>query len=381
MKVGLFVDEKKMCYNTLNYFMSKIEEVLRQHGIQTRLITKIDGEVIRQKFDALIGLNRPEPALQSSDGIFILNRLGIPFFNIIVDAPYYHSGSLKSHTETLHLICLDRGHAEYCKKYYMPFKSVETGYLLGPVGNRIPYEERTIDILFTGGRYDYNAIKEDMLSDKYLPELQDIFLYLTDAGINFPEKTTKELVLSYLHCDENQIEADVLDFIMSQIGVWSEYYLRGYYREKVIRLLVDAGLHVTIAGNGWDNIFPECPPNLTLLGEVDMLKTADLTANAKILLNVMPWFKDGLHDRIPTAMHNGAVCVTDSSSYIDEHFQDDENIVLYQLTELEKVSDKCKYLLEHPEKAREIAREGQRKAELEYNWEHFTSNYILKWLL
>ena len=380
MKIGLFTDEIKMCHNTLNFFISKIEEVLRQNGIQTKLITKIDGEVIQQQFDALIGLNRPEPALQSSDGVFLLDRLGIPFFNIIVDAPYYHSGSIKSHTERLHLICLDRGHVEYCKKYYIPCKSVEMGYLIGPIGNGIPYEERTIDILFTGGCYNYNAIKADFLSDKYSADMQDVFLYLIDAGINFPEKTTEELVLSFLQYGENQIEAEVLDFIMGQAGVWAEYYLRGYYREKVIRSLVDAGLHITIAGGDWDGVFPECPSNLTLLGNVDMRETADLTANAKILLNVMPWFKDGLHDRIPTAMHNGSVCVTDSSSYIDEHFQDDENIVLYRLDALEKLPDKCKYLLEHSEKARKIAESGQRKVELEYNWEHFISNYILKWL-
>lgn len=380
MKVGLFVDERKMCYNTLNFFILKIEEVLQQHGIQTKLISKIDIEVVQQQFDAFIGLNRPEPALRSGDGVFLLDRLKIPFFNVVVDPPYYHSGSLKAHAEGLHLIFPDRGHVKYCQRYYMPCKSVEMGYLLGPVGNIIPYGERTIDILFTGSRSNNDKIKADILSDNYSAELKDIFLYLIDAGIDTPEKTTEELVLSYLQCDRNQIEADVLDFIMSQIGVWSEYYLRNCYREEIIRLLVNAGLQVTVAGGGWDRVFPECPDNLTLLGAVDMVETADLTANAKILLNVMPWFKDGFHDRIPTAMYNGAVCVTDSSSYIDEHFQDGENIVLYRLDALDKLPDQCKYLLEHPEKARQIACEGQRKAELEYSWERFVSNNILKWL-
>lgn len=380
MKIGLFADEKNMCYNTLNFFISKIEEVLQRHGIQTKLITKIDSEVIHQQFDALIGLNRPEPALQSSDGRFLLDLLDIPFFNIVVDPPYYHAGSLKSHAKNLHLIFPDKGHVEYCKKYYMPCKSIEMGYLIGPIGNRIPYEERTIDILFTGGCSNYNNIKADLLSNKYSAEMQDVFLYLINSGINTPKKTTEELLLSYLHDNQIQIDADDFDFIMNYIGTWSEYYLRSYYREKIIRLLIDVGLHITIAGGGWDSIFPECPPNLTLLGSVDMIETADLTANAKILLNVMPWFKDGLHDRIPTAMHNGTVCVTDSSSYINEHFQDGENIVLYQLSALEDLPDKCKFLLEHPQKAQEIAQSGQRKAESEYNWEQFTTDYILKWL-
>ena len=378
MKIGLFADARKMCYNSLNFFVFKIEEVLQQYDIQTKIITKIDREIISQQFDALIGFNRPEPSLQSGDGRFLLDILNIPFFNVIVDPPYYHYKSLGSHAEGLHLIFMDKGHVEYCKKYYMPCKSVEMGYLLGPIGNRIPYEERTIDILFTGSDSNYNNIKKDILSDKYSADMQNIFLYLIDSGISNPEKTTEELVLSYLHADQNKIEVDVINYIMNHVGVWAEYYLRSYYREKIIRLLVDAGLHVTVAGTGWDSVFPEGLDNLTLLGEVDMEKTADLTANAKILLNVMPWFKDGLHDRIPTAMHNGAVCVTDSSSYIDEHFIDNENIVIYRLSELDSLPNKCQYLLDHPKKAGEIAKAGQRKAELEYTWEQFVNNYLLK---
>lgn len=380
MKIGLFVDAKKMCHNTLNFFVISVEKVLRQHGVQTELIAKISGDIIHQQFDAFIGFNRPEPALQSDDGRFLLDILNIPFFNVIVDPPYYHYRSLKSHAEELHLIFVDKGHVKYCEKYYMPCKSIEMGYLLGPIGNRISYEERTIDILFTGSCSNYDVIKADILSDKYPAEMQDVFLYLVDAGIKNPQKTTEELVLSYLYTSTNQIEVDVFNFIMNRIGTWAEFYLRGYYREKIIRLLVEAGLRITIAGTGWDRIFPECPANLTLLGEIDMLRTADLTANAKILLNVMPWFKDGLHDRIPTAMHNGAVCVTDSSSYIDEHFISNENIVIYRLAELDSLPNKCKYLLDHPKEAGKIAQAGQHKAELEYTWEHFVNNYILKWL-
>ncbi len=380
MKIGMLADERKMCYNTLNYFLAEIAKSLQQRGIEVQFITKIDLLAIQQRFDAFIGLNRPEPALQSSDGSFLLDRLGIPFFNLLVDAPYYHSGSLKSHAADLHLIFLDSGHVKYCQKYYMPCKSVEMGYLIGPAGTPIPYEDRALDLLFTGGCYDYTHIKEEFLSDQKPAEIRDIFSYLIDSGIHSPEYTTEALILSYLHSDQTPVNAEVLDFLMREAGVWAEYYLRGYYRERVVRSLAEAGLRMTIAGGGWGSVFPKCPPNLTLLGEVNMTETADLTANTKILLNVMPWFKDGLHDRILTAMYNGAICVTDPSSYIKTHFQADKNIVLYELNALEQVPNQCRYLLEHPDKARKIAQAGQQKAETEYNWDHFVDSYILKWL-
>ena len=40
--------------------------------------------------------------------------------------------------------------------------------------------------------------------------------------------------------------------------------------------------------------------------------------NSKISLNVMPWFKDGFHDRISSIMLAGAACLSDSSGYLDE---------------------------------------------------------------
>lgn len=373
MKIGLFVDTSLMCYNTLNYFILNIEKVLQRKGIQTNHITKLDQSVLMEQYDAMIGFNRQEPSVKSGDEKFLLDYFKCPFFNIMVDPPYYHHDSLKFHAGKLHLIFMDQGHVDYYKRYYSPCDSVEMGYLIGAIGDEIPYEKRKIDILFMGSCPDYSHIKEEYITE-------NIFLQLIERGRKQPEQTTEEALVACLQKDLKYISNDDFRLIMAVIGTWSEYYLRGYYREEIIRQLVNAGLNVTLAGNGWERIFPDRPANLTLLGEVDITQTAALTADAKILLNVMPWFKDGLHDRILTAMHNGAVCVTDSSSYIDEHFHDGENIVLYRLNELSKLPDICRYLLEHPAESKAIAEAGKRKAKLEYTWERFVMDYILKWL-
>ena len=144
---------------------------------------------------------------------------------------------------------------------------------------------------------------------------------------------------------------------------------------------MDAGIKVHVAGNGWENLYCSCPDNLILEGSVDFLKTADLASDARISLNVMPWFKDGLHDRILTTMLNGSVCVTDPSSCIKSNFEDGRNIVLYDLLHLKELPDKITWLLENPDKAKSIALEGQHKASNKYSWNNFVLEYILEPLL
>lgn len=69
---------------------------------------------------------------------------------------------------------------------------------------------------------------------------------------------------------------------------------------------------------------------------------------SRISVNVMPWFKDGAHDRIFNTMLNGAVCLTDSSLYLEEILKDEENVLLYNPSHMEVVPEKVGRLLEEP---------------------------------
>ena len=54
-------------------------------------------------------------------------------------------------------------------------------------------------------------------------------------------------------------------------------------------------------------------------------------ANAKISLNVMPWFKNAFQERIASAMLSKVVAVTDESKYITDHFDNNKNLLIYSL--------------------------------------------------
>ena len=91
-------------------------------------------------------------------------------------------------------------------------------------------------------------------------------------------------------------------------------------------------------------------------------------ADARISLNVMPWFKDGAHDRVFNAMANGSICVTDHSIYLDEVLTDTENAILYDLNHLELLPDKIKELLANPARQEEIAQKGFDLAIKNHTW-------------
>ena len=87
------------------------------------------------------------------------------------------------------------------------------------------------------------------------------------------------------------------------------------------------------------------------------------------MLNCMPWFKDGSHERIYNAMLNGAICVTDESKYLKEQFIHGQNIVFYELNDIPSLVENIKYLLSHSEVAEKIALKGYCIAHERDTWE------------
>lgn len=381
MKKVALLKNDEICYGSLIYFLVHIAETFQHFGVETVVVERIDNAFMEQKWDGVIGINIHTLSVRLDNGDFLFDYLDCPIFALIVDAPYFHDRLLKEHPRNMHLICLDEGHIDYAQEYYGPFKSVEMGYLLGEWQEPVPYEERAIDVLFTGTRSNIEEMRDAALSypEKWVGEL---FEFLVQEGKAHPNMLTELQVLRYFSEQGIQISREDCRFAMTSAGVHAEYYLRGYYRELILEELVNAGVPVTVVGNGWNDFAMKHAENLNfnLYQGVDFEETAKWMANAKIVLNVMPWFKDGLHDRIPTSMHNGAICVTDKSSYIEKHFQDDEDIILFDLERLGELSGKIKGLLENPEKAANIAVAGRKKAQKTYTWERLVQDRFLPYI-
>ena len=331
--------------------------------------------------DAVVGINNYWVSERDQDGSWCMDRFGCPVFDILLDPPWFHHNMLQSHMENLYLIVLDLEHMSYCWKYYAPFRDVDTAYISGCATDLKSYKEKEIPLLFAG---TFNA---EYLDIQYLErkiseaggtvELNQKWLKnLMVVRMAYPELSVPQIVKFVLEHDKIKYTDATLTSLISLLGTCSDFYIRAYWRKQIIQRLVDSGITVHVAGPGWENLYPSCPPNLVLEGVLDFDKTSELIANSRLVLNITGW-NEGLHDRILTTMHNGSVCITNTTPYTASRFQDQENIVLYNLKKLDELPGKVRKLLDNPTKAEAIADAGYKKVQNVYTWETFVRDFIL----
>lgn len=94
------------------------------------------------------------------------------------------------------------------------------------------------------------------------------------------------------------------------------------------KVLVDAGIQVDVFGKGWDELTCGHPENMILHPQITSEECLKAIAASKISLNVMPWFKDGAHDRVFNSILNGTVSVTDTSKYLCGELKKDRAYVI-----------------------------------------------------
>ena len=103
--------------------------------------------------------------------------------------------------------------------------------------------------------------------------------------------------------------------------------------------------------------------------------------DAKIIINILKWFKDGTQSSVFDGMLAGAAVVADTSKYLAENFRDMEKlsdglgystenaeIVFFELDKIQELEEKVKYLLGHLKEAQRIADRGYQRAKKQHTW-------------
>lgn len=324
-----------------------------------------NGEAVMITFN-FIGLSG-EPIFQSNSGLFF-DEYGIKCINIIVDHPFYYHKQLRKLPKDYIQFCVDRTHMRYMKQYFPKVKIGEFLPLAGTQvrikGERLKASQRKTDILFTGNytppeKFNkqinrlgkeyadfYHGIIDDLLSDTN-QTMDDVFVRHIKTDI--PNATDKELKL----CMENMIFIDL--------------YVRFYMRRKAVKMLVDNGYKVNVVGSGFDMIQYKYPNNIIIEGSAKSIVCQRKLARSKISLNVMPWFKDGAHDRVFSAALNGAVNITDGSKYLHEVFTGKDDVCYYELNQIEKLPELAESLLSDYERMDYMAEQAYLVAKL-HTW-------------
>lgn len=288
----------------------------------------------------------------------------------LCDHPATHNDRIRHADANDIVIACDDRFRLYMDNHFPNIKKTAFVPLSGSyVEEEIPYEDRTMDVVFTGTYVNPVKKKEDILA-AYTGTLRMFVERMLDTIIEHSEYTIEECldeVLRFFGIREETTEREFHELVCTLMPV--DAYARVYFRDKIIRILVNAGIQVHVYGNGWNNFELAYKENLIIEpGNAYIAQKA--VANAKISLNMMPWFKSGFQERIASAMLSGTVALTDSSEYIDNIFEDGKDLVLYSLKELDRLPEIVFDLLKNPDKAKKIAEAGREKARAEHTWYH-----------
>lgn len=229
------------------------------------------------------------------------------------------------------------------------------------------WEERPYDVVFTG---NYTPLsKFEPTIERHGKEYADFYYGIIEDFKKHPHLGMDIGIREHLLSEVEDITEDGVKEMMPNM-IMIDLYVRNYFRGKVVQTLVDAGVSVHCFGAGWEFLPCEHPENLIKEGGVDSLACLQALSKAKVSLNVMPWFKDGAHDRVFNSMLNGAVCFTDWSRYLTENLRDGEDIFFYELDALECLPDMVQGILENRKEWEHMQKVAYETAKKSHTWEH-----------
>lgn len=340
--------------------------------------------------DAIIDINTTIPCIKYNNG-YILNNFDIPVWHYILDHPLYHYKALKVQLNNYNVICLDTFHAKLIRESFPHIREVKViplsadEYSISNISkkycqdnmadtnsdssyNTLSYHKcskRAVKLLFTSTYTDpvkvallYNKsglnIQNNNINDKDINDnstkntlIKDIDNdYLLNALLNNPS-FTQEKAVQYLR------SLNILDNSSSTIqylhnNFLIDVYLQCIIREEIISTIIKNRIPITIYGHGLDAfadkcdiLIPEYTKYLDIRKEVTYNRLPAIYSNARLSLNQMPWFKGGMHDRIPLALMNGCLSLTDASTYLTDilNIGENEGVYTYSLENIEAVPD------------------------------------------
>ncbi len=369
MKNALFIKGHSQ-YGAMRNYIDEIEIGFRLAGYHTIVLDTLE-QSVQFQVDELIKYIK-------IDLVFTCNAMNVEFIKILPGARYvtYLCDHPASHSQRL--MCLDEKaivftcdmfYAEYVKEFFPNIKCAVFIPLGGSYSKTfIPYHERKYGVVFTGTYQRPQKVYEENLAS-FQNEFRDIVKDTMETLVKDPNQRRDVCLLRILELRRVILEKGTFNEMCCFLD-GAEHYARSYYRDKMIRALIEEGnIKVHVFGNGWEDFESDYGHNLCI-EKGNPYVAQKMVANAKISINIMPWFKGGFQERIAAAMLSGTVAVTDGSLYIDENFTDGKELVVYSLEHLEELPDKVKWILEHPKLAEQVALQGKMRAEQEMTWQH-----------
>ncbi len=296
----------------------------------------------------------------------------IPYLNILMDHPFHYEKPLRNAPETAVVLCTDRNHVKYIRRFFRNIHQVD---FLPHAGVELhckhkPIAERGIDVLYAGALPIYTVAKmiPDLSSIREV-DGEDMMQSVLSDLVHNPQKTTEQAIEEYVKSKRNDVSDERLQEIIVKMR-FVDSYATSFFREQAVRILVESGVQVTAYGTGWNQCEWSDNPHLTYGGKVLAPQILPLMNDSKIVLNTMTWFKAGSHDRVFNGMLAGAAVVTDDSTYMRREFTDGRELVMFSLQDLATLPERVFDLFGHISHTQEMADCGYHAASERHTWKN-----------
>lgn len=381
----------KGIYDTLDLFSDKLGEAFAKWGHDIFVYDAGTQEKSKSALLAMLAEQNGNAAVVTfnnmgynleQDGVNVWEHFEVPYINILMDHPFHFERPLKDAPATAIVLCTDRNHVKYIRRYhknirqtdFLPHAGIELGRKHKPLG------ERKIDVLYAGALPIFTVGKMiPNLNMMYGMDLRDMMQEVLRELVVHPDKTTEQAIEEYVKanvksgCELSEEELRSLIIHMRFI----DSYATSFYREQAVRSLVENGIEVTAYGVGWDQCDWSSNPHLKYGGKVLAPDILPLMNDSKIVLNTMTWFKAGAHDRIFNGMLAGAAVVTDDSTYLRHECTDGKELVMFRRGEIATLPDRVCDLFGHMERTQEMANCGYEFAKENHTWKN-RAEYIIE---
>ncbi len=341
-------------YGVLNHFSDMLKQAFHTLGYRVADLNMslIDKDRSFQYPDLAIGFN--------CMGIqHIVNS--IPYLGINVDHPFFHHDRLMQRDQA-YVAGIDHIHLRVLKKYYPQHQSFFLPHA-GCNANQTNQGQKAIEVLFAGS---FSPLKDRKMLTNGLPKVLD--WYIQDIIDKFLNHTLDDISENFMQIIDTYPDIPLYIYLIEV-----EQYLRNYRRKEVLQSLSNANILVDIFGDGWDpslfNGKHRIHPSKTFCDILNLMQ------KSHIVLNIMPTFSMGGHERVFSGMLNNAMVLTNANRYYESIFEDGVDVKMYHFSRLKQLPEMMLNKLGEA-KVKEIAHNGCATATQDHTWLHRAQSLV-----
>lgn len=398
MKPILIYKESPVCYNVLNHFADQLGNAFIQLGETVEYYNAMEQKeaglaaYAGREYKAVIGFQSYLFDIYlPKAGVYLHDLIKGPKINFQFDHPIWMKQHYVRMPQNCYIATHDRNYAAFIEKYYPRINgtiiATPGGCKRKLSGEAAALEEKVVEIdrIWEQKKYGITFVGTYANYRNYLPIIRGSEKMVKQIAAHFlfymklhPDITAESALEASLMADGIRLSQE--DFLEVLDGVKPMIYcVMSYYREKVVEAILAEGIELEVYGDSWRHSPFSNHPGLHIHPEVTVEESLMVMEESRISLNVMAWHKDGFTERIANSMLNNSVVLTDKSTFLQENFTDGEDILLYDLLHLDRMTKTIKRYLDEPGNAlKEIAAKAYDKAEEKYTWKQTAEELLRK---